>query len=84
MQHRHFLVSPENDDYKLRELLPEIAESIRKFGTPAGQYYTVESIHWTFYFMNCKISRRHAEKISAELTQNFLDGKSISQINHSD
>lgn len=75
MPHRHFLVSPENDDYKLRELLPEIADSIRKFGRLTGQYYTVEKSNHVFYFMNCSISRQHAEIISSEINQDFLNGK---------
>ena len=75
MPHRHFLVSPENADYKLRELSPEVAESIRKFGKLTGQYYTVEHNNHTFYFMNCNVSRHHAEKISAELAQELQNDK---------
>lgn len=75
MQRRHFLVKPENNEYKLREIQPELAESISKFGTSAGQYYAVDAGSWIFYFMNCSISKDHAEKISEELAQDFLNGK---------
>lgn len=75
MQRRHFLVKPENDEYKLREIRPELAESISKFGTSAGQYYAIDTEGWTFYFMNCSISKDQAEKISQELAQDFRNGK---------
>ncbi|MGJ3238750.1 MAG: hypothetical protein ACFE0Q_08605 [Anaerolineae bacterium] len=74
MQRRHFLVKEEDGDYKLKEIDPAIAQGISLFGTITGQCYSVEAVHWTFYFMNACISNEHADKIATQLTQDFLTG----------
>lgn len=75
MQKRHFLVREVHGDYKLREIEPTIAEGVNEFGTMTGSFNTVESVRWIFYFMNCNIGINHADKVAAELTQDFLMGK---------
>lgn len=75
MQRRHFLVQEHNSNYKLKEIEPAIARGIELFGTITGQYRAIESIHWTFYFMNCRVSNNRADEIAAELTQDFLQGR---------
>lgn len=77
MQRRHFLVCTVNNEYKLRELEPALAAGLERFGALAGRYFSVESIHWTFYFINTEVTREEADTIAAELTQKFL-----SQQNH--
>ncbi|MEL6308208.1 MAG: hypothetical protein AAFV98_01560 [Chloroflexota bacterium] len=75
MQRRHFLVQERDSSYELKEIAPAIAHGIALFGTTTGQYRAIESIRWTFYFMNCKISSDRADDIAAELTEDFLQGR---------
>ncbi|MEO1289752.1 MAG: hypothetical protein AAFV93_18470 [Chloroflexota bacterium] len=74
MQRRHFLVKEVEGDYQLKEIDPTIANAISLFGTITGQCHSVESIHWTFYFMNAHVSAHRADVIASQLTQNFLEG----------
>ena len=71
MQHRHFLVQGEAGDYKLREIDPVIAKGISLFGIITGNCYSIESEHWTFYFMNFHISDERADTIAQELMQDW-------------
>ena len=75
MQKRHFLVREVNGDYKLREIDAAIADGINEFGTMTGSFNSVESVRWIFYFMNCNIGINRADKVAAQLTQDFLMGK---------
>lgn len=72
MERRHFLVRECNGDYQLREIAPAIGEGIRQFGTITGQCQAVESVRWTFYFMNIHLTTDEANVIAEELTQDFL------------
>lgn len=78
VQRRHFLVRETEDGYQLREIDPDIAHGVDQYGTTTGEckrLYAVESIHWTFYFVNARINRRHADEIAEQLTQEFLNGE---------
>lgn len=77
MQRRHFLVREYGGEYKLREIESTIGQAIQQVGIPTGNYYAVESIHWTFYFMNCNVTPYRADEIASELTQQFLAGERL-------
>lgn len=75
MQKRHFLVREVDGDYELREIDPAVAHGISEFGTMIGSCNAIESSRWIFYFMNCNIGINRADKIAAQLTNDFLLGK---------
>ena len=74
MQRRHFLVRENEGNYQLREIDSTIAHAMSLFGTITGQCHSVESVNWTFYFMNSQISEQRADKIATQLTNEFLQG----------
>jgi hypothetical protein len=76
-QRRHFLVREVEGDYQLKEIPAEIGASIDTYGARTGEcrkYYSVESIHWTFYFINSQISRKRADEVAEQLTHEFMQG----------
>lgn len=75
IRRRHFLVREVGDDYQLRELDSTIAHAIHQFGTTIGLCTSVQSCHWTFYFMNSNIAPKEADRVAAKLAQEFQDGK---------
>lgn len=75
MQRRHFLVKEVQGNYQLREIDATLANAMQLFGIITGQCHSVESVHWTFYFMNSDVSECRADMIATQLTNEFLQSK---------
>ena len=76
MEKRHFVVHITENDYSLKEITAEIAESMSRYGMIRNDYHRADGQEWAFYFMNTALTTQaHRHTIIEKLVEGILPTK---------